>query len=338
MAIRSHLLIVHTNVNLSCQRVGNHPLPSKAALSIDFMKSNKIASSAEEMKTRLFNPATQAHVADLPPDRLKAYLDYVGKTVTVPIDLIVIEDNVRNQVDTSSAKFQELVESIKREGLLQNLIVDVRNGSTGTYLSCVSGQRRLLAAKVAGVEKAVCLLKQYENGDRVSIGLTENLVRQDLHCIDVADGYAELKRNGWSELEIADRFERGQRTIHRYLLIAAWPEEVKYQIRKYPDIFTTRVIFNNFVSRSFANNDELLAAVEAKISNSAAKSNHTGTQTKKSKVSPRLPEELQRGVKVLADKLQTGVKVKAAGGLGKLEIGFASEAELRRILDLLSLE
>ena len=288
------------------------------------------------MKTRLFNTTTQAYVAEQQPDRLKAYLDYVGKTVTVPIDLIAIEDNVRKQVDTASAKFQELVESIKREGLLQNLVVDVRNGATGTYLSCVSGQRRLLAAKVAGVEKAVCLLKQYGEGDRVSIGLTENLVRQDLHCIDVADGYAELRRNGWTEDEIADRFERGQRTIHRYLLIASWPEEVKQQIRKYQDIFTTRVIFNNFVSRGFANDEELTAAIAAKIAASAMVTSNTGTQTHQTKALPKLTTEMKHGLKVLADKLQAGVKVKTSGGRGRLEIVFSDVDELRRILNLLS--
>lgn len=301
------------------------------------MKSKKIASSAEEMKTRLFNPTTQSHAAEQPPDRLKAYLDYVGKTVTVPIDLIMIEDNVRKQVDTTTPKFQELVESIRRDGLLQNLIVDVRNGPTGTYLSCVSGQRRLLAAKAAGVEKAVCLLKQYGEGDRISIGLTENLVRQDLHCIDVADGYAELQRNGWTEEQIADRFERGQRTIHRYLLIASWPEEVKLKIRKYPDLFTTRVIFNNFVSRGFANDQELRDAVESKIAASKLSLSGHGVSAPKPSIAHKLTPEMRRGVKVLADKLQTGVKVKTSGGQGRLEIGFASEDELRRILNLISL-
>lgn len=301
------------------------------------MKSKKISSSAEEMRTRLFSTSTQSHVMEQQPDRLKAYLDYIGKTVTVPVELIAIEDNVRKQVETSSPKFLELVESIKRDGLLQNLIVDVRNGAEGTYLSCVSGQRRLLAAKLAGIEKAVCLLKQYGEGDRISIGLTENLVRQDLHCIDVADGYAELHRSGWSETEIADRFERGQRTVHRYLIIAAWPESVKNEIRKHPEIFTTRVIFNNFVSRSFADDHELQAAVEARIAASQPKQIEEETNTKMTLKIPKLSAEMRRGVTVLADKLQTAVKIKTSGGRGRLEIGFGDEEELRRILEMISL-
>jgi ParB family transcriptional regulator, chromosome partitioning protein len=301
------------------------------------MKGKKIASSAEEMKTRLFNPATQSHAAEQPADRLKAYLDYLGKTVTVPIDLLVIEDNVRKQVDTSAPQFQELVESIKRDGLLQNLIVDVRNGPAGTYLSCVSGQRRLLAAKAAGVEKAVCLLKQYDGGARVSIGLTENLVRQDLHCIDVADGFAELQRNGWTEEQIANRFERGQRTIHRYLLIAAWPDEVKQKIRKYPDIFTTRYIFNNLVSRGFANAQDLSAVVDNKIATSKLSLSEERGKVLPSTSKPSMTPETRHGIKILEDKLQTGVKIRTSGGRGRLEIGFSSEDDLRRILELMSL-
>ena len=298
------------------------------------MKSKNIASSAEEMKTKLFGKGAETEGGASSPDRLKAYLEYIGKTVTVPVDLIAIEDNVRKQVDTTTPKFQELVDSIKREGLLQNLIVDVRTGPNGTSLSCVSGQRRLLAAKIAGVEKAVCLLKCYSEAERVSIGLTENLVRQDLHCIDVAEGYAELRRNGWSEEEIADRFERGQRTVHRYLLIASWPESVRHQIRQHPDIFTTRVIFNQFVSRGFANDTELQAAVEARIVTAQAKNLASTTNAKQViNISP----SAARDVKVLSDKLQTAVKVKTNGGKGRLEIGFTDESELQRILQVLAL-
>src|SRR5262245_38356500 len=142
------------------------------------MKSKNIAASAEEMKKKLFaQPLTKDEPEALTTDRFAVYRDHIGKSVLIPIEHIVLEDNVRKEVDTSSPKFQELVDSIKRDGLLQNLVIDIRNGPNGTYLSCVSGQRRLIAARMAGVEKAVCLLKEYGKADRVSTGLTENLVR-----------------------------------------------------------------------------------------------------------------------------------------------------------------
>jgi ParB family chromosome partitioning protein len=289
------------------------------------MTTNKIVSAAEEMKQKLFGKSGPAAGAN---DRFHAYLEHIGKTVTVPIEHITIEDNVRKQVDVDSPRFQELVESIKREGLLQNLIVDVRPGPAGTYLSCVSGQRRLLAAKAAGIEKAVCLLKQYDQAARVSVGLTENLMRQDLHCIDVAEGYAELRKNGWSEEQIAERFERGQRTIHRYLLIASWPADVKTQIRQHADIFSTRVIFNQFVSRSFANHQELRQAVKAKIA--------AGTHTRAAKTD-QVSDQTLSTLHILSDKLQTNIKIKPSGEKGRLEIGYRNQEELQRILALLAL-
>src|SRR5215510_13047020 len=227
----------------------------------------KIAASAEEMSKKLFGGKSQASVQEpQQADRFAAYRDHIGKTVTLPIEHIVIEDNVRLEVDTSAPKFQELVDSIKREGILQNLIVEVRSGRNGAYLSLVSGQRRLLAAKEAGVQKATCLLKEYNRAGRVSTGLTENLVRQDLNCIDVAEGFAALRKEGWSEEEIAARFDRGQRTIRRYLVIAAWPEDVKQTMRKHPDVFTTRTIFNQFVARTFRDEDELREAMQSRVS------------------------------------------------------------------------
>lgn len=301
------------------------------------MKGKNIATSAEEMRQKLFGPnndGTNARSAHT-PDRFKAYLDYIGKTVTVPLEHISIEDNVRKQVETASPKFTELVESIRKEGLLQNLIVDVRQTSEGTYLSCVSGQRRLLAAREAGIEKAVCLLKQYSDAQRVSVGLTENLIRQDLHCIDVAEGYAELQRNGWSEEEIAERFERGQRTVHRYLLIAAWPIDVKTKIREHAQLFPTRVIFNQLISRGFADADELRQAIENRISaaQNEAKKLKTNAATK-SKLQP----ETQRSVKVLIDKLNTEIAVRDKGGKGKIEISYSTNEDLERILSLLTVD
>lgn len=303
------------------------------------MKSKKIATSAEEMKQKLFGQlsANTSEAVEPSVDRFRAYLDYIGKTVTIPVEHISLEDNVRKAVDITSPKFLELVDSIKREGLLQNLIVDVRHGPQGTYLACVSGQRRLLAAKEARVEKAVCLLKQYGEAERISIGLTENLVRQDLHCLDIAEGYAELRRRGWAEEEIAERFEREQRTVHRYLLIAAWPAAVKSRIRQYPEIFTTRVVFNQLVSRGFADVSKLHQAVEEKVNAGLRAKTGTTNSIGESVIQLKLSAKSRQAIKVLSDKLQAEIKLKTADGKGKLEISYQNEEELQRILQILSL-
>ena len=290
----------------------------------------KIAASAEEMSKKLFGKQRQASTQESQQgDRFAAYRDHIGKTVTLPIEHIVIEDNVRLEVDTSTPKFQELVDSIKREGILQNLIVEVRNGRNGTYLSLVSGQRRLLAAKEAGVQKATCLLKEYNRAGRVSAGLTENLMRQDLNCIDVAEGYAALRIEGWLEEEIAARFERGQRTIHRYLVIATWPEDVKQTMRKYPDVFTTRTIFNQFVSRSFRDEDELRAAVESRVSKALEPGGEELKRPSKQKA------EIQTAVSSLSEKLNLPVTIKGDDNEGKITISYQNREDLERVIRII---
>ena len=295
------------------------------------MKTKKIAASAEEMKKKLFGqtPPNSPEKPLSASDRFAVYRDHIGKTVTIPVEHIIIEDNVRKEVDASSLKFQELVESIKRDGMLQNLIVEVRKSDNGTYLSCVSGQRRLLAAKAAGVEKAICLLKEYNSAERVSTGLTENLIRQDLNCIDVAEGYAALRRAGWSEEEVAARFEKGKRTVHRYLVIASWPEDVKQSMRKHPDIFTTRAIFNQFVSRGFKREEDLREAVNAKL----AKALEPGAEKLNS--ATKIGSEVRTTASVLSERLKLPVTVKGDGQKGKITIGYDTRDELEKIVRMI---
>jgi hypothetical protein len=124
--------------------------------------------------------------------------------------------------------------------------------------------------------------------------------------------------------------------VHRYLLIAAWPEEVKKKMRQYPEVFTTRVIFNQFVSRGFADEGKLRQAVEERVKASLAVTS-AASSTKDSATPLNLSAESRQAVKVLSDKLQTGIKVKTVGGKGKLEISYQNEEELQRILQILSL-
>jgi ParB family chromosome partitioning protein len=290
----------------------------------------KIAASAEEMSKKLFGKQRPASTQESQQgDRFAAYRDHIGKTVTLPIEHIVIEDNVRQEVDRSTPKFKELVDSIKREGILENLVVEVRNGHNGIYLSLVAGQRRLLAAIEAGVKKATCLLKEYTPAGRVSVGLTENLVREDLNCIDIAEAYAVLRKEGWLEEEIAARFERGQRTIHRYLVIASWPEDVKQTMRKHLDVFTTRTIFNQFVSRGFKDENELRKAVESMVSKAIAPKAEELKQTGKQRA------EMKTAISSLSEKLKLPVTIKGDNNEGKITISYHNREELEKVIRII---
>jgi ParB family transcriptional regulator, chromosome partitioning protein len=292
------------------------------------MTGKKIAASAEEMKLKLFGrQQNNTQITQVQPgDTFAVYQQHVGKIVTIPMKHITVEDNVRKTVDRSSHKFQKLCKSIKRNGLLENLVVELRKNQSGsTYISLVAGQRRYFAAEVVGLERVPCLLKEYSQEDRVSTGLSENLLREDLNCVDVADAYAELRRCGDTEEEIADRFERSERTVHRYLIIAAWPDDVKKMMRDHPDIFPTRVIFNLFVSKKFKSEEELRNAVKDKLSQ--------GSQSGKQKVT--LGKEVKAAASNLASRLQLPVTIKGTEQVGKITISYNNRGDLDKIIQII---
>ncbi len=258
-------------------------------------------------------------------DKLAALTAHIDKQVEIPLAHIRIEDNVRRTLDTKSAKFQELVESIRERGLLQNLVVELRQEEGKYQLFCVAGQRRLLAAQEAGKVKANCLIKQFDNkADRIASGLAENLTREDLHCLDIAEGYSGLIENGWTEKKIAEHFERNPRTIRRYLAIATWPKAISDLIREHQEIFTTKVIFNELVARRFANDDEFQRFVLAKIEKTKELSKRSGTDSSLKQIEQDLKSRLQ-------------MKISVSGGKekGKITIAYSDADQLNKIQALL---
>ena len=83
---------------------------------------------------------------------------------------------------------RELAESIGRYGILQPLTV--RRGEDGYEL--IAGERRLRAAKLAGLRKVPCLAVRSDEEESALLSLIENLQRSDLNPIEEALGYQEL--------------------------------------------------------------------------------------------------------------------------------------------------
>lgn len=207
----------------------------------------------------------------------------IGKVATIPLEEIETNENVRHSIDRNSGKFLQLLESVKKYGILENIVAELRVNKKGTdyKLICVAGHRRILAAHMAGtIAKVPCLLVAPENkGDQIGMALAENLNREDLHCLDVADGYQQLINNDWSVEEISDHFCRDVRTVKHYLKMSDWSLEVKNLLRQNSDVFSTRVIMRQFAYRKHENDEKLLLAIKEYLKPT--------TITKKAKTLPR---------------------------------------------------
>lgn len=121
-------------------------------------------------------------------------------------------DNPRKDVGDVT----ELAESIKANGILQNLTVVPYEG---TY-RVIIGHRRLAAAKLAGLEEVPCVVVEMTEKEQVSTMLTENMQRVDLSIYEQAQGFQMMLDMGDSMDEIADKSGFSKTTVRKRLEIA----------------------------------------------------------------------------------------------------------------------
>jgi ParB family chromosome partitioning protein len=152
-----------------------------------------------------------------------------SRVVNIPIALI--EPNPaqpRRSFEDSAA--QELAESIRRYGVLQPL--SVRRADRGVGYLLVAGERRLRAAKLAGLKTVPCLILEIGELQSSVLALVENLHRQDLDFLEEADGLMRLIRiYGLTQEEAARRVGKSQSAVANKLRLLRLSPELLEEIR-----------------------------------------------------------------------------------------------------------
>ena len=133
----------------------------------------------------------------------------------------------RKRFDDES--LEELSDSIKSYGILNPLTVRLRCGK----YELVAGERRLRAAKLAGLEEVPCILIDVNMEDASLIALVENLQRRDLDFIEEALGISQLIRMfGMSQEEAARRIGKSQSAVANKLRLLKLPSDVLESLRQ----------------------------------------------------------------------------------------------------------
>ena len=123
----------------------------------------------------------------------------------------------------------ELSESIRSYGILNPLNVRLRGGK----YELVAGERRLRAAKLAGLEEVPCILLDVNMEDAGLIALIENLQRKDLDFIEEAEGIQRLIRMfGLRQEEAARRIGKSQSAVANKLRLLKLPRNVLDALRE----------------------------------------------------------------------------------------------------------
>lgn len=124
---------------------------------------------------------------------------------------------------------EELSQSIKDYGILNPLSVRLR----GSRYELVAGERRLRAARLAGLKEVPCILLDVNMEDASLIALVENLQRRDLDFIEEANGINQLIRMfGMSQEEAARRIGKSQSAVANKLRLLRLPPDVLESLRQ----------------------------------------------------------------------------------------------------------
>lgn len=151
------------------------------------------------------------------------------KIVYIPINEIRPNSaQPRNFFEPDALK--ELAASIRQFGVLQPL--NIRK--MGRRYELISGERRLRAARVAGLSKVPCIVTDADMQKSSLIALTENIQRRDLDYIDEAEGIARLIRcYGMTQEECAVKLGKSQSAIANKLRILRLSPEVLRFMREH---------------------------------------------------------------------------------------------------------
>lgn len=133
----------------------------------------------------------------------------------------------RGQFDDE--KLQELVNSVRVHGVLQPIVV--RSKVDGGY-EVVAGERRLRAARAAGLSRIPAVIRELTNEQSIEVALVENLQREDINPIDAAGAYKRLTDEfGLSQEDLAFGLGKSRSAIANTLRLLGLPDAVKEELK-----------------------------------------------------------------------------------------------------------
>lgn len=228
---------------------------------------------------------------------------------------------------------KDLADSIREHGIIQPLLVIPEN-EEGKYI-LIAGERRLRAAKLAGLEKVPAIIRKASEQEHLELALIENLQRENLSPLETAEAYQELIDNfNLSHEEISKRVGKSRVAISNTLRLLKLPETVK------------KALAENLISEGHARALLSLTTIQAQLAvlEIVIKHNYSVRQTEeivKKYQGDQKPKYVRKEknpeIKAIEEKIQDHfgmrVNVDHRGNKGKIVIHYYSNEELNTFID-----
>ncbi|MED4567915.1 ParB/RepB/Spo0J family partition protein [Brevibacillus agri] len=229
----------------------------------------------------------------------------------------------------------ELANSIQEHGIIQPLIV--RKSIKGYEL--VAGERRLRAAKLAGLKQVPVVVKAYTDQQLMEIALIENLQRENLNPLEEAEAYEKLiAHHDYTQEQLAQRIGKSRPHVANMLRLLQLPESIRKMVSAAElSMGHARALLgvsDEKVQKQLAK-DVVEKGLNVRQLEELVKQLSVSRETKKKKPAksePILVELEER----LRSRFGTAVKIKKGAKRGKIEIDFYSQEDLQRIIEILN--
>jgi ParB family chromosome partitioning protein len=243
--------------------------------------------------------------------------------------------------DFDEQALQELSQSIKLHDIIQPITVAKINSKK---YQLIAGERRLRAAKMAGLKDIPAYIRQVNDQELLELALLENLQRENLNAIEIGLSYKRLMDEcTLTQEQVADRMGKERSTVTNYIRLLKLPPDIQVAVRNaklsmgharalsgVEDVEKQLFIFNEIMKNglSVRQTEELVRKV-----NQSSDKGHA-----KNPVKNKLAPAYQRIESSLATHFSTKVKLeRGKNGKGSINIEFYSDEELDSILEKIDL-
>lgn len=251
--------------------------------------------------------------------------------VQLPIDQILPNPFQPREVFDPEA-ISELADSIREKGIIQPVLVRQK----GDRFELVAGERRLRAAREAGIERVPAVVREISDIESLELALIENIQRRDLTPIERARAYRQLlERFDYTQVDLARHLSVNRVSIANTLRLLSLPDPIQKMVHE-----GKLSAGHAKALLSFSPGADLpdLARRAVEEGWSVRELERLGKRPRSKPRPPTLPDpNIQSLEEHLQRCLGTRVRLRYRKGKGKIEIEYFSDDDLQRLLTTLGI-
>lgn len=237
----------------------------------------------------------------------------------------------RRSID--DAKLKELATSIKVHGVLSPILLRREGGR----LEVVAGERRLRAARMAGLVSVPAVVKEVSSGEALEMALVENLQREDLNPIEEAEAYLRLQDEfGLTQEKVAQRVGRDRSSVANALRLLRLPKRVRTDLiaGTLSEGHARALLSLERTADQLKVRDQVVR-LGLSVRATEALARRLKRPARLKRTSPPGEPALRAAEDALRQALGTRVRIYRKGTSGRIEIEFYSAEDLDRIYGLI---